>query len=71
MVNKKDMNKQQLVNITLIIGTIITCCALFGIITAICLEKSKLIWYCAYVIAIAAIMFGVPFFVNRSKRKIK
>ena len=54
-----------------IFGIVIICCELISIILAICLEKPNLLFYSGYLAIIAAIMFGVPFFVNRSKRKTK
>ena len=65
------MNKQQFVNSALIIGTIIMCCAFFGIVLATYLEKLYLIWYCGYAIAIAAILFGMAGLVDTINRKQK
>ena len=68
MVNDK---MKQLDNTKLIFGMVIICCGLISIILAICLEKPNLLFYFWIPCYIAAIMFGVPFFVNRSKRKTK
>ena len=68
MVNDK---MKQLDNTKLIFGVIMICCGLISIILAICLEKPNLLFYSGYLAIIATILYGIPFFVNRSKRKTK
>ena len=62
---------KQLDNTKLAFGIVLICFAAINIITVIYTNELIMLLYSGYLAIIAAIMFGVPFFVNKSKRKTK